>query len=80
MKNLAMHRKLMKGEAIDLSNNEISNGEYEVIDFIEDMDYCDQKKEEWIWSIGRHHITKKIYASTDTKFYMNPEYECLWLR
>lgn len=48
--------------------------------FEEGKDYCDAQTEMWIWSIGRNYADGRIVASTDNRFYQNPDWECLWLR
>ena len=79
--NRAMLEKVKNGDAIDLSKNEKNkNGRYILKRFVEDMDYCDLMTGEWIWSIGKHLTTGEILASTDTEFYMHPDYVCLFLR
>jgi hypothetical protein len=75
-----MKEMFESGEAIDLSKNEIEPGVYAVKNFIEDSDYCDLEKELWIWSIGKNKETGQILASTDARFYLNSDFECLWLR
>lgn len=81
MTNLAMKRKIEKGEAIDIATcYRTGEGDYILPEFIEEKDYCDSKLESWIWSIGRNYKTGLILASTNTKFYMNNEFECLFLR
>jgi hypothetical protein len=81
MANKAMARKLRAGEAIDLAKNqETATGDYLLNTFVEGKDYCDSRKEFWIWSIGRHIESGFILASTTTKFYQNPKFECLFLR
>ena len=82
VKNQAMKRKLLSGEAIDISEAKRTvDGQY-ILDggFIEGKDYCDARTEEWIWSIGKHIESGHIYASKSTKFYQHPGFECLWLR
>ena len=81
MLNLRMQEKLKAREAIDVSKCEKTpEGDYILKEFTEGKDYCDGKKEHWIWSIGKHKVTGQIVASTSTKFYQNEDYECLWLR
>lgn len=48
--------------------------------FVDDVDYCIAQTEEWIWSIGRRRSDGAILASTDSRYYSNPEFECLFLR
>ena len=81
MQNKRMEEKLNRREAIDLSHcGRTEDGYYILDDFIEGKDYCDQKKEYWIWSIGIHYKSGRIHASTTSVFYQNPEYKCLFLR
>jgi hypothetical protein len=86
MKNKAMERKLNPTSKIQCLDVRVIGKEtddpliFELEDFIEDVDYCDKETERWIWSIGRRNADGKIFASIDTRFYQNPEYECLWLR
>ena len=85
MSNLRMQEKLLAGEALDVSSRPVTaDGDYLLDDFVEDVDYCDSKKESWIWSIGRAmgdaavkmpdgttQILRKgsVMASTSGKFY-----------
>lgn len=79
--NSAMHKKVEKGEAIDLSDAVSFKGHYYVVDnFIEDKDYCVLKTIQWIWSVGRRKSDGLILASTSADLYQNPDFECLWLR
>lgn len=81
MKNKAMKLKLENGECLDVSNfSNNEDGDYILDEFYEDVDYCDTHEEQWIWSIGKHYKTGEIIASFSTKYYQNPEYECLFLR
>lgn len=81
MLNLAMDRKIKKGEAIDLSKNKRDGaGNYILETFVEDVDYCDALNEVWIWSIGQHIETGQILASVSGRFYQNPAFKCLFLR
>ena len=88
MFNLRMKESLSVGDCIDvLSIGEIVKDEhtdvvciYKLNGFVDGKDYCDSEREQWIWSIGKNNKTGEIFASTDTRFYQNPDYECLWLR
>ena len=82
MINLAMERKMKKGECIDVRTigEDLGEGRFKLRSFDEDKDYCDAEYEQWIWSIGKHLTTGDIIASYSAEFYQNPEYECLWLR
>jgi hypothetical protein len=83
--NLTMEQKWLSGDTIDICSigKEVSDGLYELngdIDANADYDYCDIKKERWIWSFGRRLSDGKIFASISHIFYQNPEFECIWLR
>ncbi len=82
MMNKAMERKLLSGEALDVlkEGKQLEDGLYKLNQFIDDADYCDGSRELWIWSIGQNRKTGEILASTTTRFYQNPEFECLFLR
>lgn len=82
MGNQAMQSKLNTGECLDVREigEQQSNGDFLLHEYHDNVDYCDAEKEEWIWSIGKHKLSGKIYASKTGKFYQNPDYECLWLR
>lgn len=80
--NLRMKELLKDREALDVSAFLQPDGDYHLPKgfFQEDIDYCDAKREAWIWSIGKDLKTGEVVAATSAKFYMNPAYECLWLR
>jgi len=82
MRNLRMKEKLEAKKAIDVRTigTVIAPGKFEIIEFQDDMDYCDGGEEQWIWSIGKELATGKIIASTASDLYRNPKYECLFLR
>lgn len=81
MNNQAMKRKIDTGEAIDISDRPRNgSGDYMLDTFVDGADYCDRKREAWIWSIGKHKVSGQILASTTSRFYLHPEYECLFLR
>lgn len=77
-----MERKLQNAECLDVEKigTKLEDGTYELSFFEEDVDYCVASSEAWIWSIGRRYNDNAIFASKDTRFYNNPDYECLWLR
>lgn len=84
MPNFSMKRKLDKAEAIDVSiYPKNADGDY-ILDLnasdIEDIDLCDSKTEQWIWSVGQHLETGQVLASVSAKFYQNPAFKCIWLR
>lgn len=81
MQNKRMAEKLRSNEAIDLSGNPMTKeGCYLLDDFFEEKDYCDAIKEQWIWSIGISYTTGLILASTDSIFYQNEKFQCLFFR
>jgi hypothetical protein len=77
-----MQEKLDGNECLDVREigEEIGPGLYRLREFTEGVDYADAQKEVWIWSIGRNLKTGEIHASTSAQFYLNSEFECLWLR
>jgi hypothetical protein len=82
MNNLAMANKLKTGECLDVLKEgvEVVPGLYKLARFVDDVDYCDATREWWIWSIGQHKETGEIFASTNTQFYQEDNYTCLFLR
>lgn len=82
MKNLRMKEKLDVGECLDVNaiGHSIGAGMYVLDSYEAGKDYCDAASEAWIWSIGRHAVSGKVFAAIDARFYQNPRYECLWLR
>jgi hypothetical protein len=84
MHNKAMAKKLKKDECLDVRKIgtpvEGDPKVFELREFQEDVDYCDAQTESWIWSIGKRKSDGKIFASLDGRFYLNPQFECLWLR
>ena len=85
MQNLAMKKKLDAGIAYDVNavGKMVEGFEgvvWELQRYENDSDYCDAVQEQWIWSIGQRVTDKRIFAATDTRFYQNPMFECLWLR
>lgn len=77
-----MERKLRAGEALSVlaEGRMVQPGIYELRRFVEDVDYCDPKNEWWIWSVGRNYLTGQILAATDSRYYGDPTWECLFLR
>jgi hypothetical protein len=60
---------------------DIGDGKYELRGFDDSgVEYFDSLLDRGIWSIGLEHGTGKIIASHESDLYMNPDYECLWLR
>jgi hypothetical protein len=80
--NTMMHEMVQKGLSKDVTKigHEIVRGLYKLDSFEDGVDYCDPEKNLWIWSIGKNLISGEIFASTDTRYYGNPYFECLWLR
>jgi len=88
MNNRAMERKIQAGIAVDVADCPTTcTGAYILREFIDSKDYCDAKKEAWIWSIarvlkplpsvlsdGRTEVLQPgtYLASTDSRFY-NPD-------
>lgn len=89
MTNQAMKRKLDEGDCLDVTEigtevavepNGVRIFQLDPETFEEDVDYCIPDTESWIWSIGKRKSDGTLFASTDTRFYQNPDYECIWLR
>ena len=82
MDNLQMQRMLVSGQALDVlrEGRMIQPGLYQLSRFVDNKDYCDSKNEWWIWSVGKNVFDNRIMASTDTRFYGDPNWECLFLR
>jgi hypothetical protein len=96
MRNRAMARKLLAGEALDVRREgapaqcplDLARGAtapagdtvFALRRFVDDVDYCDALLENWIWSIGREETTGRIFASTDARYYQADGFECLFLR
>jgi hypothetical protein len=79
--NLAMMEKIIRGEAIDLSDCPREGHFYVLPDHLykEDMDYCDLTRG-WIWSMARRKADGKIVASLRTDLSKDTSVECIWLR
>lgn len=95
MLNKAMERALAKGDCIDVNKilvegdfsgdefivrNEGWERVYRISSFEEGMDYCDAQNERWIWSIGKRLSDGVIFSATDSRFYQDVNYYCLFLR
>ncbi len=89
MRNQAMKRKVERGEALDVESmielaapepGSLYAGTFRLDRFVEGVDYFAGSTEQWIWSIGRRHSDGAIFASIDSRFAGNPEFDCLWLR
>lgn len=85
-RNARMEQKLRQGKVVDVNAIGAPAGDepglfiLRTADFEDGVDYCDFKNREWIRSIGRNKYSGAIYASTDTRFYQNDDWECIWLR
>lgn len=83
MVNLAMKEALESGDCIDVTTigrYDTTSDVYVLDRFIDGVDYAESPRERWIYSIGRNKSDGKILAAFDTRFYLNPEVDCLWLR
>lgn len=80
MINKSMQRRLATKQAIDVSKCRRLGDFYVLDEVIDGKDYCDARKEVWIWSVGRRKSDGVILASTTTILYGNSDFECLWLR
>jgi hypothetical protein len=80
MNNKAMAKKLATGRCLDISECERIGDDYILETYVDNVDYCNAKKEQWIWSIARNVKTDQIVASHTAKFHDKPGWECLWLR
>jgi len=86
----AMEALLASGEAVDVAEFEIDvdTGCFIVPEDVmkkadqapHGLDFFDTDSGKWIRSIGRREEDDLILASFTTEFYMNPRFECLWLR
>jgi hypothetical protein len=83
MKNKFMYQLVAEGEAIDVSVYPInSDGDYILppdVD-VEGKDLCNLKTDQWIWAVGKRKKDGVILASLIPKFYLDPKFECIWLR
>ena len=94
MQNKAMLRKLACNAAIDVdapgvalertpedrADAELAGADvWRLARFEDGKDYCSSSHEAWIWSIGRRG-DGAIFAARDSRFYLNPRFECLFLR
>lgn len=84
MLNLRMQEKLDKGDCLDVdvigTPLEGFPGVWVADDYLDGVDYCSSSAEHWIWSVGRHLQNGRFYFATDTRFYQNPLFRCVWLR
>lgn len=80
LRNRRMAEKLAAGVAVDISAFP-RDGAYYVLDAFRDgANYCDAKTESWVWSVGKRVRDGVVLASLEPDLYLNPEFECLWLR
>jgi hypothetical protein len=82
MLNQAMQRKLNRGSAVDISGF-AREGDYYIVPadkYRDGLDFCDAKRERWVWSIGRRESDGVILASLVSDLYDNDAFNCLWLR
>jgi hypothetical protein len=81
MQNLTMAEKLRNLSAIDVrvEGQEVGDGVFQLPRFVQGADYCDSKTERWIWSIGKD-FKGRVFAAVDTRYYGDPNYDCLFLR
>jgi hypothetical protein len=82
IKNTWMRNALRSGDAIDVRmiGNEVEPGVFRLNEFIPNVDYVDAEDETFIYSIGKDLESGEILASVDTRFYMNDDYECIYLK
>jgi hypothetical protein len=85
VRNLRMAERLSQGKALSVRDEgrplgAVECGFFLLRRFVEDVDYCDPIKEEWIRSIGRRLEDGEIHASTSEEFFGNALYECLFIR
>ena len=85
-----MEHEVNLGRSIDVTKigKRVGPGLYRLGKFVDDgYDYVDPKRRIRIFSIGVRKVPMdllgekvEIYASTGSDYYMNPEFECVWLR
>ena len=82
MQNLAMKELLAKADCIDLAQlgQEQSDGTFLLEQSFPNFEYIHSTSERWVISIGRRLSDGKILAAFDSRFYQDPNYECVWLR
>ena len=59
---------------------EIKAGVFRLQRFIDGADYKDVLNNRWVWSIGRNVHDGRVEAAIDTRYYGDPNWECLFLR
>lgn len=81
MKNVRMEELLLAGRCVDVSMYP-REGAYYLLPGPPDtaLDYCDAKKEKWIWSIARRLSDGAIVASLSANLYQHKDFQCLWCR
>jgi hypothetical protein len=56
------------------------NGDFLLPSFDPDSD-CDYRAGSYpVWSVGKHRRCGFFVASITTRFYMHPDFQCVWLR
>lgn len=83
MPNYAMQRKLSEKEAIDLSKWLTDAGTYSFPEyvFVEGKDYCDAKREVWIWYVWAPKNGAGNYIASAEFGAKNPDgFHCVWCR
>ena len=81
VKNLWMRTELEHEIAIDVSPcGRTENGLYILAHFEDGKDYCDAQTGEWVQWIGRHLETGVIFACMDSRGYLHPGFDTLFLR
>lgn len=82
VQNPIVRKNLNSGNLIDVNDigYEVENGVFKLNKFIKDSNYFDSVNNRNIFSIGRSLSTGEIFASYDTRYYNNDDYDTLYLR
>jgi hypothetical protein len=82
VKNPIVRKNLSSGNLIDVNDigYEVENGVFKLNRFVKDANYFDSKNNKNIFSIGKSLSTGEIFASHDTRYYNNDDYDTLYLR
>ena len=82
MRNQWMKKALQSGEAVDVRmvGVEAEPGVFRLDGFIDGVTYVDAQEEMFIQSIGKDLERGEILAATDSRFYQNDDYECIYLK
>ena len=59
---------------------EIKSGVFRLQNFVDGAEYKDVLNNRYIWSIGRNLHDGRVEAAIDTRYYGDPNWECLFLR